>query len=257
MGTTATLTVLSFGGPTDCTDSLQEEGPEHIGSPPRKNRPRRSMYDTSPPMDASGVASAGTAEDTGEAEILVGLRAGDGAAFEKLVRMHSGRLLAVARRFLHSEEDARDAVQDAFLSAFRALDGFEEGSRISTWLHRIVVNAALMKLRTRRRKPEESIDELLPKFHEDGHRVDPGPEWKEPAEVALHKQETRTLVRACIDRLPETYRAVLLLRDIEEFDTEEAAQILQISPNAVKIRLHRARQALRTLLDPHFRKDAS
>jgi len=71
----------------------------------------------------------------------------------------------------------------------------------------------------------------------------------------LQRQETRALVRGCIDRLPESYRVVLLLRDIEELDTEETARLLDISPNAVKIRLHRARQALRTLLDPHFRED--
>jgi RNA polymerase sigma-70 factor (ECF subfamily) len=92
---------------------------------------------------------------------------------------------------------------------------------------------------------------------EDGHRENAGPAWKDTAESALQQRETRTLVRECIDRLPESYRTVLLLRDIEELDTEEAAQLLGVSPNAVKIRLHRARQALRTLLDPYFREDAA
>ncbi|NOT54469.1 MAG: sigma-70 family RNA polymerase sigma factor [Deltaproteobacteria bacterium] len=194
-----------------------------------------------------------------EASLLAGLRAGDQGAYETLVRAYSGRLLAVTRRLLRTEEDARDAMQDAFLSAFRALPTFEEGSLLSTWLHRIAVNAALMKLRTRRRKPEDSIEDLLPKYIEDGHREDghrgnPTKPWQEPTAL-LERQETRTLVRECIDRLPETYRTVLLLRDIEELDTEEAAQLIGISPNAVKIRLHRARQALRTLLDPHFREE--
>ena len=193
--------------------------------------------------------------DSDEAALLVGLRAGDQVACEKLVRTYSGRLLAVTRRFLHNEDDARDALQDAFLSAFRALPTFAEGSLLSTWLHRIAVNAALMKLRTRRRRPEDPIEDLLPTFVEDGHRVNPGPDWKEPAEVVLQRQETRVLVRECIERLPETYRTVLLLRDIEELDTEEVARLLEVSPNAVKIRLHRARQALRELLDPHFRED--
>jgi RNA polymerase sigma-70 factor (ECF subfamily) len=207
-------------------------------------------------METPGVPSARrAAEDIDEAALLAGLRAGDEAAFEKLVRTYGGRLLAVAQQFLHNEEDARDAVQDAFLSAFRAIGSFGEGSRVSTWLHRIVINAALMKLRTRRRKPEESLDDLLPKFLEDGHRADPGPEGNEPTDVAMQRQETRALVRECINRLPDTYRTVLLLRDIEELDTEETARLLGVSPNAVKIRLHRARQALRTLLDPHFRGD--
>lgn len=193
--------------------------------------------------------------DPQETVLLAGLRAGNPQAYEQLVRAYSGRLLAVARRFLPSEEDASDALQDAFLSAFRAILSFQEGARISTWLHRIVVNAALMKLRTRRRRPEESIDDLLPTFLEDGHRENPGPAWKETSESALQRHETRSLVRECIDRLPESYRTVLLLRDIEELDTEETAQLLDLTPNAVKIRLHRARQALRTLLDPHFRED--
>lgn len=194
-------------------------------------------------------------ENPQEAALLDGLRSGNPQAYEQLVRTYSSRLLAVAKRFLTSEDDARDALQDAFLSAFRAIGSFQEGARVSTWLHRIVINAALMKLRTRRRKPEDSIDDLLPTFSEDGHRENPGPAWKETSESMLQRQETRALVRNCIDQLPESYRTVLLLRDIEELDTEEAAQLLEITPNAVKIRLHRARQALRTLLDPHFREE--
>ena len=148
-------------------------------------------------------------------------------------------------------------MQEAFLSAFRALDGFEGTSRLSTWLHRIVVNAALMKLRTRRRKPEEPIEALLPRFLEDGHVVEPFDEWQETSHDALERKETCALVRECIERLPETYRTVLLLRDIDEKDTQETAAVLGVSENAVKIRLHRARQALRTLLDPHLRAGSS
>ena len=80
----------------------------------------------------------------------------------------------------------------------------------------------------------------------------PGPEWKQPAEELLQRKETRALVRACIDQLPDNYRSVLLLRDIEARNTAETARLLELSPNAVKIRLHRARQALRSLLDPHM-----
>lgn len=211
---------------------------------------------TSAIMIVSDSSLVGKAlEDSQEAELLAGLRTGNPQAYEQLVRTYSGRLLAVARRLLTSEDDARDALQDAFLSAFRAIGNFQEGARVSTWLHRIVINAALMKLRTRRRKPEESIDDLLPTFLEDGHRENPGPAWKETSESMLQRQETRSLVRSCINQLPESYRTVLLLRDIEELDTEEAATLLDITPNAVKIRLHRARQALRTLLDPHLREE--
>jgi RNA polymerase sigma-70 factor (ECF subfamily) len=162
-------------------------------------------------------------------------------------------LLRVARRFLRSEEDARDVVQDAFVSAFRSMARFESGARLSTWLHRIVVNAALMKLRTQRRRPEEDIEEYLPRFREDGHPVQRSENWVETADTILERTELRQIVRDSIDALPDTYREVLLLRDIEELSTEEAAEALGVTPNAVKIRLHRARQALRTLLDPYMR----
>ncbi len=190
-----------------------------------------------------------------EAALLERLRAGEEAAFEELARAYGGRLLAVARRFLASEEDARDAVQDAFLSAFRSLDRFQGDSRVSTWLHRIVVNAALMKLRTRRRKPELPIEELLPGFLEDGHLARPAVEWEKTADVLTERKEIRGLVHESIQQLPESYRTVLLLRDIEELDTEQTARLVGISANAVKTRLHRARQALRGLLEPHLRRN--
>lgn len=192
--------------------------------------------------------------DIDERQLLDGLLAGDEKLFERVVREQGPRLLAVCRRFLRSEEDARDAVQEAFLSAFRSLGGFERGSRLATWLHRIAVNCCLMKLRTRRRKPEEPIEDFLPKFAENGHQVPSSRPWKASAEEMLERQETRQIVHDAIDRLPESYRAVLLLRDIEEVSTAEAARLLEISENAVKIRLHRARQALRGLLDGPFRR---
>jgi RNA polymerase sigma-70 factor (ECF subfamily) len=192
----------------------------------------------------------------GDALLVERLREGDQAAYETLVREQTPILLAVTRRFLRNEEDAQDAVQEAFVSAFRSLGSFGEGSRISTWLHRIAVNAALMKLRTRRRKPEESIDDLLPSYLEDGHRAGNHSAWTEQADVLLERREARDQVRSAIEELPETYRTVLLLRDIEGLDTDHAARALDVSANAVKVRLHRARQALRTLLDRRFREAA-
>jgi len=186
--------------------------------------------------------------------LLERLRAGDEAAYEALVRTHGPRLLAVARRFLRSEEDARDAVQDAFLSAFRAVDDFQGGARLSTWLHRIVVNAALMKLRTRRRKPEQPIEELLPSFLEDGYMAAPASPWRSEEMDPVERRELSRLLSDAIEALPESYRNVLLLRDIEDLDTEETARAMGISPGAVKTRLHRARQALRGLLEPHLRE---
>lgn len=189
-----------------------------------------------------------------EADLLEGLRAGRDEAYRELVHRYGGRLLAVARRIVRSEDEALDALQDALVQAFRNLDGFAAQSRLSTWLHRITVNAALMRIRRRRSRPEEPIEPLLPVFLEDGHAAVEFSDWGEGPEALLAREEVRSTVRAAIDRLPDSYRTVLVLRDIEELDTAEVADRLGISPNAVKIRLHRARQALRTLLDRRFHR---
>ena len=187
-----------------------------------------------------------------ESALLAGLRARDEQAFETMVRTYGGRLLAVARRLVRDEADAQDVVQTAYLSAFRAVDRFEGAAQISSWLHRIVVNTALMKLRSRRRKPEESIEPLLPSFLADGHHVEQFSDWSAPADVLLERKETRAIVRANIDQLPESYRDVLILRDIEELSTQEVADALGLTTTAVKVRLHRGRQALSTLLRRTF-----
>jgi RNA polymerase sigma-70 factor (ECF subfamily) len=189
-----------------------------------------------------------------EAALLTGMKAGDGSAFEACVRTYCGRMLAVARRTLGNEADAEDAVQEAFASAFKEIGRFHGLSSLGTWLHRIVVNAALGRLRSRQRQPERSIEDLLPHFGEGEHQVDPPAPWKATPETDLQVREARELVQSCISRLPEGYRTVLLLRDIEGLDTEETARLLGTSPGVVKTRLHRARQGLRTLLDPHFRR---
>jgi RNA polymerase sigma-70 factor (ECF subfamily) len=188
----------------------------------------------------------------GERDLLDRLRAGDGEAFAELVREHGGRLLAVAQRFLRSSEDSADAVQEAFLAAFRSLGSFQGSSALSTWLHRILVNACLMKLRSRSRRRESPVEDLLPRFDAAGRHAGPVPRWMEDPHERLAAEEVRQTVRRAIQRLPDSLRVVLLLRDIEELDTEETARLLGISLANVKTRLHRARQALRALLEPAF-----
>ena len=193
-----------------------------------------------------------TSHPVGDAVLVERLRGGDPQAFEVLVREYGGRMLATARRLVGTDEEARDVLQEAFLAAFRALDTFAGAARLSTWLHRIVINAALMRLRSRRRRREESIDGLLPRFDEEGRWAEPASHWDTSTDVLLERRETRAMVRKAIDRLPVNYRSVLLLRDIEELDTDETASLLGVTPNAVKTRLHRARQALRILLQREF-----
>jgi RNA polymerase sigma-70 factor (ECF subfamily) len=191
-------------------------------------------------------------DETEDPELVAALRAGDLTVFEHIIREQGRGLLAVARRLLRDEDEAREAVQDAFVSAFRSCHRFEGASRISTWLHRIVVNACLMRLRTGRRRVEVPIDEWLPRFLPDGHHQSTFVDWSNAAHALIERAETCALVRRCIDGLPDSYRTVLLMRDIEGVPADEVAAALDISSNAVHIRLHRARQALRTLLDPVF-----
>jgi RNA polymerase sigma-70 factor (ECF subfamily) len=199
---------------------------------------RSAAYAPNESVDENGLVSA--------------LRRNRPEAFETVVGRFGGRMLAVARRYLDCEQDCADAVQDAFVSAFQAIDRFEGHSQLGTWLHRIIVNACLMKLRSRARRPEISIERLLPTFDAGGDQSQPVRRWRLPPDEQLQCDETRALVRRCMDGLPDDYRNVLLLRDIDEFSTEEAAEALNTTPAAVKTRLHRARQALRTLLEPHF-----
>ena len=188
------------------------------------------------PVAVSGTCLPGP-DPSGEAELITRLRAGDEDAFEAIFRAHSGALMAVARRFLGDTDDAADAVQDAFVSAFKAMGSFEGTSRLGTWLHRITVNACLMKLRSRKRSRVVSLDDAAPP----AGRAD---------DDALSRAETVRRVRACIDQLPPAYRAVILLRDIEGVGTGDTADRLGTNEGAVKVRLHRARQALRALLEP-------
>jgi RNA polymerase sigma-70 factor (ECF subfamily) len=168
----------------------------------------------------------------------------DRAVCEQIVRENSGRLLAVARRVLKHEEDAADAVQDAFSAAFSSLDKFRAQSQISTWLYRIVFNVCLMRLRSKKRRQMVSLDTCL----------DPAM-WLTPESDQLSRSEIRAKVRESIELLPDDYRAIILLRDIEQIDTDVAAAILGLSRSATKTRLHRARRALKAVLQAEHTND--
>lgn len=202
----------------------------------------------------SRPTSKGGPEATAEKQLLHGLRNGDEACYGHVVRTYGGRMLAVARRILRSEEDARDCVQEAFLQAFRGIQRFEERSSLRSWLHRIVVNAALMKIRSRERHPEESLEELMPHFDEDGMRTEPEAALSTSLETLVESRQVQESVRRSIDRLPEGYRNVLIARDIEGYNIEETAALLGLTPGAVKVRLHRARAVLKALLAPVMRE---
>ncbi len=181
----------------------------------------------------------------------------DDATAQDMVRNNINWMLAVAERLLGDRSLAEDAVQDAFLSAFKKLGSFEQRSSLKTWLHRITVNAALMKLRQRKRRAEQSIEELLPQFDDDDCRLEIP--WQDSSGVQqiVARDQLHRHIREKIALLPEDYRIVLLLRDIEGYSTEEVAGLLELSSGNAKVRLHRARAALKKLLEPSLRDEVS
>jgi RNA polymerase sigma-70 factor, ECF subfamily len=183
-----------------------------------------------------------------EEKLLARLRAGDERAYEELVRRYGGSLLALARLRLRNREDARDAVQETFLSVFRGLPRFRGRSSLSTWLHRILLNAVLMRIRTRRRRPETSLEEWASASGAAEGFLHPSSSLHVSAEAALIRAELQARVRSAVDSLPDSYRSVLALRDLQEMDTPAVARLLSTTPSSVRVRLHRARQALRARL---------
>ncbi len=169
--------------------------------------------------------------------------------------MHGPRLLALARAYLGAEDQAQDCLQEAMIAAYRRIDSLSEPSALFAWLRAIVINCALMRLRKRAQLKEESIEALLPNFDERDCRVEPDLGRLPTPELMLQNAQSRTMVRDAIAALPETYRVVLLLRDIEGHSTREAAQMLGIEQGAAKVRLHRARAALKKLLEPMMKKE--
>lgn len=184
-----------------------------------------------------------------EADLLIRMKAGDQVACTKLVTLFGPQMMTIARRFMRCEDDCNDALQDAFISAFKALDRFQADSRLSTWLHSIAVNACLMKLRKDSSHKETSIEELLFTMNWRGRYPRRDATIGDPS-CEIETDETRTVVREAIDQLPDALRRVLLLRDIEEMDIAATAALLGTTENNVKWRLRRARKALGTLLEP-------
>jgi RNA polymerase sigma-70 factor (ECF subfamily) len=181
----------------------------------------------------------------------------DSTYIESMVRNNIAWMIAVADRLLADRALAEDAVQEAFISAFRGLDKFQNRSTLRTWLHRITVNTSLMKLRQLKRLAEQPIDEYLPEFDDNECRVEAVWQAIPSTEEIIANEQHCLQIHAGINQLPDAYRIVLLLRDIEGYDTGEVAQLLDISESNVKVRLHRARAALKKLIEPLLREQVS
>ena len=187
-------------------------------------------------------------------EKLVSLvKSGNYDAFEELVKRYEGKIYGHSLRLLGNQQDAEDVLQETFLNAFRGLGDFRGDSTFSTWIYRIATNNALMKLRKAKGRFGEFDEELPPP-----EILEKGPSGDfdmSPGDVLLEKELLDELSSA-VEKLPEKYRTIFLLRDVEEFSTEKTAEILGISTSAVKSRLHRARIFLREALGHIFDEGA-
>ena len=188
----------------------------------------------------------------GELELVERLRGADASALELLMERYSPRIYRVAFGITRNHAEAEEVVQDVFLTLFRKIDTFEGRAAIGTWLYRVAANAALIKRRGKRVELEVSLEDCLPTFREDGHREGDRSwvlaDWSQTPESELLAGEAREILGQALERLPEHYRALLVLRDVEELSNEEVAGILGESLSSVKSRLHRARMALREIL---------
>jgi RNA polymerase sigma-70 factor, ECF subfamily len=190
-----------------------------------------------------------------EMQLVRRAKRGDDSAFEELVRRYDRNVFRIAQHITQNREDAEDVVQEAFLKAYGNLTKFQEQSKFYTWLVRIAVNEALMKLR--RRKPERtvSLDEEVKT--EDDSLPREVADWSPNPEQMYNQAELRDILTRTIQGLPEGFRTVFVLRDKEGLSTEETAEALGLSIPAVKSRLLRARLQLRERLNRYFRKKAS
>jgi RNA polymerase sigma-70 factor, ECF subfamily len=187
-----------------------------------------------------------------EADLVDRARAGDQQAFSKLVTQYERKIYRLALNITRNEEDAEDVLQDAFLKAYEHLDRFEGHSKFYTWLVRIAVNEALMKLRKRKGDRTVSLDEPMETGEETVMREIAV--WEDNPEQRYSREEMQTILDEAVASLKPDFRTVFTLRDIEELSTEETAEALGISVPAVKSRLLRARLALRERLTRQFRR---
>jgi RNA polymerase sigma-70 factor (ECF subfamily) len=191
-----------------------------------------------------------------DGELVSNAARGDGEAFSALVLRHQDKVYGLALHLLRDPGEAEEVVQEAFLAALEKLTSFRGDAAFTTWLHRVAANAALMRLRRRRRAPEavsaDPLEDLLPRFDAAGRiEAHPRHDWSKRADEQLADREIRLAIEREIQNLPEDYRIVFLLRDVEGLSSEDMAEVLGISVAAVKSRLHRARLVLRERLG-HF-----
>jgi RNA polymerase sigma-70 factor (ECF subfamily) len=195
-------------------------------------------------------------QTSNEVELARSLVAGDQGAFDRFVEVFHSKIFQYSLLMCGQREDAEEVAQDTLFKVFENIDQLREPERVRPWVFRIARNACYMKRRKSVFAPtqELSLDDLLPHSEQEGgHRKLEIADWSALPDDQVLRAELRDVIRQAIQELPEIYRAVILLRDVEELSTDEAAQVLEITPESVKTRLHRARLAVRQKLDKYLR----
>lgn len=196
-----------------------------------------------------------------EDEILVReFKEGNLEAYDKIVERYQKKIYGLSFNLCRNQMDAQDVTQEVLLTLFRKIETFQGKSAFSSWVYRITLNATYMRLRSKKKEPNVSIDDLMPSLNGAGYQQEKIQDWSEDTESLLFDNETRETIQKAVDLLPEKEKVVFILRDVEGLSTEKVSGILDLTIPAVKSRLHRARLFLRKKLSNyfeefHFRRD--
>jgi RNA polymerase sigma-70 factor (ECF subfamily) len=196
------------------------------------------------------------AEELSEEQLVQWVRDGDIKAFEILVGRYQQRVMRLALSILKDPMEAEEVVQDVFFAVFEKIDTFRGEASLSTWIHRIAVNAALLRKRRDKSGSNVSLDEAMPRFDDKGSVVERTVDWSVQGRDPVLEEESRKVIQTAIGHLDSKYQTVFTLRDVEGFSIESTARMLDLGIPAVKTRLHRARLYLRKELAGYFEKKA-
>ena len=176
-------------------------------------------------------------------------------AYEELLNLFSNKVYRLAISLVKNIEDAEDVTQEVFLTVYARIHDLKEDKALSSWIYRITVNASLMRLRKSGHSEMISFEEDLPRFDHDGMHAKPIRDWSENPEEQASSKEVMDIIKKNIKELPDSYKVVFLLRDMEGLSNNEVSEVLDISLTAVKSRLHRARLFMRERLSKYFERD--
>ena len=186
-------------------------------------------------------------KETKEAEeaLVREFQAGNLDAYDKIAEIYQKKIYALSFNLTRNQMDAQDVTQEVLLTLFKKVHTFQGKSAFSSWVYRITLNASYMKLRSKKKEPNVSLEDLLPSYNGSGYQQEKIQDWSENTESLLFANETREVIQKAVDQLPEKEKVVFILRDGEGLSTEKVSDILELTIPAVKSRLHRARLFLR------------